>query len=298
LLIVVALIPMIRLVRPTVNPLVASGIYALAVLFAIGTIRQTFTVVQVISQTMLVVETFMGIAVLLWLRQGRKSTGQMAESSSLIALTLGGYLLFSVLVIALVAGAVGYTRLARLLTPGIIVGGILALAVFAYLRVVGGIVALAFRVWPLARLKMVQHHRALLEKRVYRLLAWMAVIGWFIRYLNYLGLLDPVWSFAQSMLAAKLERGTISISVGSTIEFFLTVWVAYLLSAFIRFALQEDVYPRINITPGLSYAASSLLNYVILALGFVAGLGVLVQGEPPCRRLRHRHRLWAAEYRE
>jgi potassium efflux system protein len=39
--------------------------------------------------------------------------------------------------------------------------------------------------------------------------------------------------------------------------------------------LQEDVYPRINLAPGLSYAASSLLNYIILALGFVAGLGVL-----------------------
>jgi Mechanosensitive ion channel len=31
----------------------------------------------------------------------------------------------------------------------------------------------------------------------------------------------------------------------------------------------------IDLAPGLSYAASSLLNYVILALGFVAALGVL-----------------------
>ena len=33
--------------------------------------------------------------------------------------------------------------------------------------------------------------------------------------------------------------------------------------------------PRIDLAPGLSYAASSLLNYIILALGFVAALGVL-----------------------
>jgi small-conductance mechanosensitive channel len=51
--------------------------------------------------------------------------------------------------------------------------------------------------------------------------------------------------------------------------------LAYLLSRFLRFVLQEDVYPRINLAPGLSYAASSLLNYVILALGFIAALGVL-----------------------
>ena len=92
-----------------------------------------------------------------------------------------------------------------------------------------------------------------------------------IRYLNYLGLLDNAWSFGAALLATKLERGTISISLGNVLEFFLTVYLAYLLSRFLRFVLQEDLYPRIDLAPGLSYATSSLLNYIIVALGFVAG---------------------------
>ena len=64
------------------------------------------------------------------------------------------------------------------------------------------------------------------------------------------------------MLAARLERGAISISIGDILAFFLTVWAAYVLSAFIRFVLEEDVYPRTRITPGRSYATSSLLHYV------------------------------------
>ena len=59
------------------------------------------------------------------------------------------------------------------------------------------------------------------------------------------------------------------------LAFFLTVWVAYLFSAFIRFVLQEDVYPRIGVPSGLSYATSSLIHYIFLALGFVVALGVL-----------------------
>jgi small-conductance mechanosensitive channel len=100
-------------------------------------------------------------------------------------------------------------------------------------------------------------------------------LGWSIRYLAYLGLLDSVWSLGQALFAAKLERGSISISVGGVLEFFLVVWLAHLLSRFLRFVLQEDVYPRIDLAPGMSYAASSLLNYIILALGFLAALGVL-----------------------
>jgi len=276
LLIVVALVPMIRFVRPMVHPLVAAGIYALTLLFTVDSFRQALGGVQVVGQAILVVETLAAIAAILWLRQRRwKAAASPAESSRFIAVSLIGYFLSFVLIIALLAGVSGYIRLARLLTPGILAGGVLGLGMFAYLRVGGGIVALVLRVWPLRLLKMVQHHRDLLEKRVYYWLAWATVLGWLFRYLNYLGLLDPLWSLGQSLLAAKLDRGTISISVGSIFEFLLTVWIAYLLSAFIRFTLQEDVYPRINIAPGLSYAASSLLNYVILALGFVAGLGVL-----------------------
>jgi small-conductance mechanosensitive channel len=152
---------------------------------------------------------------------------------------------------------------------------VLALAAYVYLRVVTGFVALAFRVWPLRLLRMVEHHQQSFEKRIYRVLIWLTVLGWSARYLAYLGLLDTAWSWGQAALATKLERGTISISVGSIFEFILAVWFAHLLSRFIRFALQEDVYPRIDLAPGMSYAVSSLLNYIILALGFFAGLGLL-----------------------
>jgi potassium-dependent mechanosensitive channel len=39
--------------------------------------------------------------------------------------------------------------------------------------------------------------------------------------------------------------------------------------------LQEDVYPRTQMTRGISYAVSSLLNYVILTLGFLLALGAI-----------------------
>ena len=47
------------------------------------------------------------------------------------------------------------------------------------------------------------------------------------------------------------------------------------MSTFIRFVLREDVYPHTRLTRGMSYAISSLLNYVIVALGFLLALGAL-----------------------
>jgi potassium-dependent mechanosensitive channel len=276
LLTVVALAPMLRLARPMVSASVATVIYAFCFLFAVDTLRQAFGGIHVIGQAILVGETLAAIFVLFWMRRHyRQIILERAESSGLIVLKLGRMLLIIVLLVGLLAAMAGYARLARLLTPGIFVGVVVALVMFACLRVSAGLVALALRVWPLRLLQMVQRHRDLLERKIYRLLIWGAVFSGLFRYLNYLGLLDNVWSFGQALLATKLERGTISISLGDVLEFLLAIGFAYLLSRFLRFILQEDVYPRIDLAPGLSYATSSLLNYIILALGFVAGLGVL-----------------------
>ena len=276
LLTIVSLVPMLRLARPMISASVAFVLYTCCLLFAVDTLRQTFAGIQVIGQAILVAETLAAIIVLYSMRRHyREIIAARAESSGLIDLKVGRFLLIIVLLVGLLAAVAGYTRLARLLTPGIFVGGVLALIFFASLRVCAGLLALALRVWPLSSLRMVAHHRELLERRVYRLLIWLAVGGWLVRYLSYLGLLDPAWSLAKALLATKLERGSLSISIGNVLEFVLTVWLAYLLSRFLRFVLQEDVYPRIDLAPGLSYAASSLLNYIILALGFVAALGVL-----------------------
>jgi potassium-dependent mechanosensitive channel len=276
LLTIVSLVPMLRLVRPKISASVAFVLYACCFLFAVDTLRQVFAGIQVIGQAILVGETLAAIIVLYSMRRHYgEIIAARAESSGLIVLKAGRFLLIIVLFVALLAAVAGYMRLARLLTPGIFVGGVLALIFFASLRVSAGLIALALRVWPLSSLQMVAHHRELLERRVYRVLIWAAVMGWLIRYLSYLGLLDPAWSSANALLATKLERGSLSISIGNVLEFVLTVWLAYLLSRFLRFVLQEDIYPRIDLAPGLSYAASSLLNYIILALGFVAALGVL-----------------------
>ncbi len=166
-------------------------------------------------------------------------------------------------------------RLARLVASGLFGGGALALTLYACVRVVRGLTALALRVWPLRLLGMVQHHCDLLERRASHVLLWLAIGLWAARVLDYAGLFQPALSFGQAMLAAKLGRGAITFSTGDLLEFVLTVWLAYLVSAFIRFVLREDVYPHTRMTRGITYAVSSLLNYVILTLGFLLAMGAV-----------------------
>ena len=275
---ILAIAPMIRLTRPVIDPRLIPGLFILWALFALDAIRQAFAGAPLIGQAILVLEALVGIAVLGWsLLFGhlRLVAARASGSGRTGVLRVTAGLVFFILACALIAGVLGYLRLSRILTSEIIAGGIMALALYASVRVLGGIVAFALRVWPLRLLHMVQHHRDLLERRAHKLFVWIAVVIWAGRSLNYVGLFEPAVALGSAILATNLERGSISISVADIIAFFLTVWIAYLLSALIRFVLKEDVYPRIGIQRGASYAASSLINYVILALGFVIALGVI-----------------------
>jgi potassium efflux system protein len=273
---IAALVPVLRIIQPVVSPSIAALSSAVCVVFAIDMVRQAYAGVQMIGQAILVVETLAAMLVLFWMRHHyRQILAERTESSRAVIIRAARSVILAVLSLSLLAGVAGYLRLARLLTPGTLVGGVLALAAFALVQVFSGAIAVLFRLWPLRLLRIVEHNRELPQKRILRVLIWMGVLGWLTRYLSYLGLLDPAWSLVQAVLSTRLERGTIAISVGSVVEFIFTVWVAYLLSAFIRFILEEDFYPRMNITPGISYATSSLLNYIILALGFIVALGAV-----------------------
>jgi potassium efflux system protein len=272
---IVGLVPIIILTRRSLPPIVVPVIYAVAILFAIDTVRWSVTGDPPIGQAMLVLEAVAGIVVLgsLWLYRAHRAARGLGQTSNLRRLLAA--IILCVLAVGLVAAVFGYMRLARLAIPGVLVGGALAMEVYAWAQVTIGAVAGAFRVWPLRFLHMVQNHRDLLERRIYRLFLWLAVFAWLARYLDYVGLFDPARSMVGAFLNTRFERGSISTSVGDIVAFFLTVLAAYLLSAFIRFVLEEDVYSRTRIATGQSYAVSSLLNYSILAIGFVVALGVL-----------------------
>src|SRR4029450_6980145 len=81
------------------------------------------------------------------------------------------------LAIGLIAAVFGYMRLARLTVPGAFAGGALALELYASAQVAMGLIVYALRLWPLRLLHMVQHHRDLMERRIYRLLLWLVGVG-------------------------------------------------------------------------------------------------------------------------
>ena len=129
---------MIRLAQPVVDRRVIPGLYALAILFSIDVVRQTFDGLPLIGQTLLVLEAAAATLMIGWyliIGHLRRTLMQNQGLIRLQALRMTAILGLFILTAGLLAGVLGYMRLARLLVSEILGGGALALAFYAFYRV-------------------------------------------------------------------------------------------------------------------------------------------------------------------
>ena len=275
---VLALVPMLRLVQPGVDSRVLRVFWVLGGLFALDTILQIFDVAGSVERVILLLEIIGGTVALrkldvLWGQLHSRSEGTVDVRFRALHIIVTLYRVG--LAVGLPAALFGYVPLAWLLTSGILAGCVYAFGLFAFVRVIDGVVALALNSWPLGSLQIVRRFHEIFERRTHRVFVWVFIGAWVIRSLASVGLVEPAFALGRAVFGATLRVGSVSISVENVLAFILTVVVAYLLSAFIRFVLREDIYQRVGVERGLSYAISRLLHYTILGLGFVLGVAAL-----------------------
>jgi potassium efflux system protein len=185
-------------------------------------------------------------------------------------------LLAVVLLAANSVGALcGYLDLGQFLVSATLgsagLGGVLIIIT----RIALGLAAYLLHVRPLTDLRLVRRNRDRILRYVTRTLTVLMTVLWVLLALRNVRLLEGFLTALQSVLDVRLERHAISISLGDIVAFAITIWVSWLLSAFIRFVLEEDIYPRVTLPPGVPNTLSTLLHYVILVFGFFVALGVL-----------------------
>jgi potassium efflux system protein len=137
------------------------------------------------------------------------------------------------------------------------------------------LIIIALEMQPLASLRVVSLHRELLKQRSSVVLQFLAVFLWLRLLLGFFGLVAPLMAALRAALTASLTIGSLSISLGSVLAFLLAIWASVLVSRFVRFVLEEDVYGHLALERGIPYAISTMLHYAILLLGFFLALGAL-----------------------
>lgn len=274
----ILMIPTVIILRKLVEHQIYPVLYSLVIFYFIDQLRMVAEQLTVVSRVIFLAEMLGGFLFFLWLyRKGFSKVENEDNRSGKIfkRIKTASTIAIPVFAVAFLANAFGFVSLARLIGNAVLKASYVAVIFYAAIRILDGLIIFALIFRPLGLLGMVKQHRLLVQNRARKYLRWIAVALWLMLTLDFLSLREPLFDWVRSIVSTEAKLGSLAISLGDVLAFGLTVWAAFLISRFVRFALEEDIYPRINIARGVPYAISTMLHYVLLLLGFFVALAII-----------------------
>ena len=272
LLATLTLVPLVILLRRLIDRHLLPILNALVVFYVVAQLRALVAAMPVLSRIILLLEMLGGAIFLAWFIKSTRTGPRTTSGKATRAAARTGVFLFAAV---FVTNALGYVALANYLGTGALAAAYLAILLYAAAGILEGLVFFALQIRPLALLAVVQRHGALLRRRIARLIRLAAFVGWLLLTLGAFAIRTPVLERIRAFVNAEINIRSLHLSLGAVLAFAFTVWLAFLLSRFVRFVLEEEVFERFRLARGSAYAASTLVHYVILLLGFYAAIAAL-----------------------
>ena len=274
---IAALLPAVMLLRRLLDRRAFPVLYALIILFFIDEIRAITVALPLVTRCLFIVQMLGGICFTVWLLRSRPRTANGDDVSPSLPRAGRWFVQVTLFLLgaALIGNILGYGSLSYLLGNSVLRAAYLALIFTAASRIVESLVIVAFQAKPLTYSATVRKHRPLLRRRTTQLLRWVIFLLWLSFVFNQFELSDLLINEANAVLNTGFALGAFRLSLGQIVGFILVVWASFLVSKFLRFLLEEDIYGRLKLARGLPYAISSVLHYTVLMIGFFIALAAL-----------------------
>jgi potassium efflux system protein len=273
LALLLALVPVLRLLPPKVYKVLGPWPYAATALYLLNLLSFLFLPNPLIYRSYLLLITLITLVTILWLlwrsrpRPGAAPRGRPAGIVRVVA-----WIAVFILLGSVVSNVVGNVTLAEMLTRALLVSGYVGLALYAGVTVLASMIRLLMARRGVSRFRSVTRHAGPLLQTLTKLLQVAALVIWIIVVMNAFRVFRSVYDVGKSILTHPLKFGEISLTLWSVMLFFFSVYVAFWAAKTVRLVLEEEVLPKMSLPRGVANSVSSLSYYALLLAGLVAAL--------------------------
>jgi potassium efflux system protein len=256
-----ALIPTVLILRKLLQPNSYPILSALVVLYFVGQLRLLAASLPHSGRLLFLGQMLGGSLFLIWLLRSWHLPTAAAETHGRLWRAIRAIAIIGLIILpaAFLANIFGYVNLGNLLGIIFLKSVFVAAMLYTAIRILEGLIIIVLQVRPFGSLRVVSLHRPMLQRRTSRVLEFLAFFFWLSLILNFFGLLTPLTATTKAALNTNLGIGSLNISVHSILAFLITIWASFLVSRFLRFLLEEDVYHHFHLAPGIPYATAGIL---------------------------------------
>jgi potassium efflux system protein len=272
-----AVLPTVLILRRLIEPALHPVLFALFISYFVDQVRLVATGASWTGRLLFLAELVTACVFLVWLLPSEKLAGHGPDRKALLEKFVQIYARLALvpIAVAVAANILGYVRLSYLLGNGMLKSSYLLVILYAAVRIVDGLVVGALKLPPFSLLGSVRRHDGLLRRRIWWTLRAAALLFWEWETLEIFSVRAALWNRLSWVLNYQVPFGSLDLSLAPLICFGATIWITILLSKFLRFVLEEEVYPKLRLGRGVPYAASTLVHYTVLVIGIIFALATM-----------------------
>lgn len=272
-----AIVPVILILRRIIEYPISLLLYGLIGLNIVDRFRDLLVEFPSLSRIIFSAEMLAACAFLFWFYRSKRVERSIEAGSFTLYSYIRRAIPFAIAVLgtALAANIFGFGSLSFLIGNGVLRTCYAAILIYTLVQILSSGIAFLLRVRPLSLLGSVKTNRVRIRLTATRGIKWLGVFLWILTALSAFSIRDFVYDMVAAIIGFTINIGEIGFSVGDVLFFGLTIWIAVLISRFIRFVLQEDIFPRMDLGSGASYAISSVIHYLLLISGFLIAIAAV-----------------------
>jgi small-conductance mechanosensitive channel len=270
-LLVLAWLPIMRLQPEPVRRLLGGWIYLSLVFMLLNVFIHLLGMQSLLFRLLVLASSVLTLAALAALLLRLRRLARHDDNRRMRALRMLTATAAAANAIAVGANVVGNITLAAMLTEATLYSAYLGLFLLAASHVVRAWSSLVFR--PAARqLQAGAEHAGSLLHVGSRLFDVGLFLVWLYGTLGALRVLRPLQDLLTEAAALRFVFGNLSITLGGTVLFCVSIYLSFWLAKTVRGVLAEDVLPRMTLPRGVANSASTMTYYLLLMLGLVVAL--------------------------
>ncbi len=268
---IIGIVPGVLILRRFVKQPVKGLLYFVLGLFLYDRVRDIFQTLPLTTRLLFSIETLAAITFLIWFFKSDSVSKSVEAGSVRIFKLIHELVPFAIAIFAVsfVANALGFVALSTLIGNSLLRSVYVGIFLYTAVQIILSIATFLVRVYPFTELRFILNNPDLVISKARQAINWLAWIVWFFSVLSVLSLRDAFLATATSFAEFGVKWGKINISISDIVLLAVAVWLTFLTSRFIRFVLEEDVYPRMDLGGGVSYAVSTVVHYLFLTIGFL-----------------------------
>jgi small-conductance mechanosensitive channel len=261
------LLALVRLLPRMLPPSMRSAAYLLAVIYFLHKLSDLAPDGNLVNRLALFALSVTGAASCFWLHNKVRDGETNLSGGWITAVILGARLSFAALTVSAFSNLIGAVGFASLLAAGILASIYAAVLFWVAAMLLRAIVRVVLLTPTARRLAIVRLHADTVQRSLFRLVKVLSVLGWAVMTLQGFGAFDATVDSFRVAMESKFSIGDFSFFPADILIFIIVVWLTFKISQLLRFVLEADVMPRLDLPRGVPGAITRLSHYAIVVLG-------------------------------